>query len=293
MEYEDIRARISEVVDFEIENVRPLGSGMGSTAYVVNDEWVFRFPQTKEAELTLVKEAKVLPVLEPALPVGIPVFSYVQATEDAPAFAGYELLPGEAMTRERFGGLDPGVQEQLLGEMYGFLESLHAVAIGKVPELREEPLVGAYNAGQRQFHERLKDVLTAEEVQKIEKIFQVYESDPANRPEKPSVIHADLKPDHVLFDEVRGHLSGVLDWGDSCLGDPDYDFAVIGVFFGDEFLQRLLGLAEKADRERIAGKVPFLVLVRALQDLVIDVAAHDEALVTAGLRHLRKQLEKF
>ena len=170
------------------------------------------------------------------------------------------------------------------------MEQLHAVTLATVPALKVEASIGAYSPLQRHFHRELEDLLTRDEVQKIERVYEVFEADQRNQLLMPSVIHSDLKPAHVLVNDSSGHLSGVLDWGDACLGDPDFDFACVQIFFGSEFLLRLLSLAPQSDRERVLRKTPFFILVRALQDVIFTKNRHDQRSVTMGLRKLRAHL---
>jgi aminoglycoside 2''-phosphotransferase len=234
-----------------------------------------------------------VPVLEAAVTVKIPVFVYSHVVNDGLPFGGYRLLPGEAMTRERFNKLEPHVQQRLFQELYDFLMSLHGVDPAKVPVLKEEALVGVYNQTQRHFHDRLSQLIESEVVHKIEAVFMAYEANLANLSTGLAVIHSDLKPAHVLFDANEGHLTGVLDWGDVALGDPDYDFAVVNEFFGADFLGRLLDCGSVVDKERILRKVPFLLLVRALQDLTLDVARHNEETIASALHNVLSKLSFF
>ncbi len=293
MQYEDIKKQVRDAVDFEIESIKLLGSGMANTAYLLNDTWVFRFAEIDSARDTLVKELKTLPALARALPVRIPVPVYSSTSPGGSYFGGYKLLPGEPLTRQRFDALEPEMQSQLLKEFYAFLNSLHTIDPASAPVLKEEPFVGAYNSTQRHFHHRLSSIIEAEEVRKIEAIFVEYEADSANRSNKPAVIHSDLKPAHLLFDARSGHLTGILDWGDVALGDPDYDFAIVGVFFGADFLTRLLGCGDAVDKERVQRKAPFLTLVRALQDLMLYVTDHDDHLIGPALRDIESKLRSF
>jgi aminoglycoside 2''-phosphotransferase len=291
--FEDIKNQIQDAVDFEIENIELLGSGMANTAYVVNDAWVFRFADIASAKDALIKELKTLPVLAEALPVGIPVPVFSSTAPGRAYFGGYRMLPGVSLTRERFDQLEQNVQNQLLQEFHEFLDSLHAVDPASVPELQEAPFVGAYNPGQRHFHDSLHSIIGTENVGKVEAIFLAHESDPANQSSGPAVIHSDLKPAHMLFAAESGHLTGILDWGDSALGDPDYDFVVVEVFFGHDFLNRLLDCGPKRDKSRILRKAPFLTLVRALQDLMLNVIEHDNDLIGPALRNLESKLDAF
>ncbi len=50
-------------------------------------------------------------------------------------------------------------------------------------------------------------------------------------------IHGDLSADHVLI--RNGRLSGVIDWGDACLGDPALDFAALWHELGETFAREV------------------------------------------------------
>jgi aminoglycoside 2''-phosphotransferase len=117
------------------------------------------------------------------------------------------------------------------------LEQLHTVTLATVPALKVEASIGAYSPLQRHFHRELEDLLTRDEVQKIERVYEVFEADQRNQLLMPSVIHSDLKPAHVLVNDSSGHLSGVLDWGDACLGDQTLILLVSRYFSVMNFCQ--------------------------------------------------------
>ena len=280
-------------VDFEIEKIDLLGSGTDSTAYLINDNLVFRIAHNDNAVRTLAKEMSVLPVLARDLPARTPDLQYMAFEAHDLSFSGYEVLRGEPLTAGLFFGLERVVQDRILEELYEFLMALHAIPPGSVEALNEEKLTGAYNGKQRRLHHELSAILAPEEVREIEGIFESYERSNPDSARKSAVIHADLKPAHVLVDEVSGHLTGVIDWGDSCLGDPDFDFACIQRFFGEKFFRRVLERTPPADQRRIVHKVPFFILIRALQDVLYDRAYEDERSVMLGLRALREHLKSL
>ena len=288
--YESIARLIRPHFDFEIRDIEILGSGADSAAYLVNSKWVVRIPQNGNARQALLKEIQVLPVLAQTLTVKIPDFEVMDTNHQECLFSIYKIIRGQTLSPELFFSLNQDVQESLIRELFDFLEQLHAVTLATVPALKVEASIGAYNPLQRHFHRELEDLLTRDEVQKIERLYQVFEADQRNQLLMPSVIHSDLKPAHVLVNDSSGHLSGVLDWGDACLGDPDFDFACVQIFFGSEFLLRLLSLAPQSDRERVLRKTPFFILVRALQDVIFSKNRHDQRSVTMGLCKLRAHL---
>ncbi len=290
--YESVISIIRPHIDFEIRDIDLLGSGTDSAAYLVNSTWVIRIPQNGNARQTLLKEIQVLPVLAKSLTIKIPEFEATSSSRQEPPFSIYKIMPGKPLSPELFNSLEQEVQETLLRELSDFLIHLHAIPPMTVPSLKEEAFVGAYNPLQRHFHEELEGLLTSDEIQKVEQLYQAFEADQRNHLLRPAVIHSDLKPAHVLVDS-SGHLSAVLDWGDTCLGDPDFDFACIQIFFGSEFLLRLLSLSTQSDRERILRKTPFFILVRAMQDVLFSMQLNDKGSVSMALPGLKVCISNF
>jgi aminoglycoside 2''-phosphotransferase len=137
----------------------------------------------------------------------------------------------------------------------------------------------------------LRDLMPAADIACLDAISARYEQE--HRPERaaPALLHSDLKPDHVLYDSVTQRVTGVLDWGDVALGDPDFDLAVIGMFFDEEFLARLLGHLPARDPDTVLAKARFFTTVRWLQDVVFDVGRDGPHAAEPGIARLREHLE--
>ena len=88
----------------------------------------------------------------------------------------------------------------------------------------------------------------------------------------PVLLHADIKPAHLLHDPSSGALTGLLDWGDASLGHGDFDLAIVGAFCGPQTLRGLLDRLDDADAERACASIPFLLTLRRLQDAIYEIA---------------------
>ncbi len=198
---------------------RPLGTGWDCDAWLADESVVWRIPRRKVGAEALRREAGVMPLLAPALPAPVPVPTLV-AIEGLPTLAWHRLVPG----RELAGGPEAGAE---LGRALGrFLRALHdpervrqagaglrADPLGRGDPARRIPLT----------HRRLDEISTRFEVGPLRPIV-----DRAAGPTLPadSVCHGDLHLRHVMVDE-SGELSGVIDWGDCCLGARAIDLAVV------------------------------------------------------------------
>ena len=82
--------------------VEIMGVGWDNAAFVVNERYVFRFPRRQVAAGLIEREARILPLLAPHVPLPIPVPEFVGHPDDGYPyyFAGYPMLPGTTADRK-------------------------------------------------------------------------------------------------------------------------------------------------------------------------------------------------
>ena len=95
----------------------------------------------------------------------------------------------------------------------------------------------------------------------------------------------------MLHDPRTGRLTGVLDWGDACLAHPDFDLAVVGLFFDPALRDALAARLPTAEPRRVAAHAGLLVAVRWLCDLDLAVRAGDEPFAAHCAARLRAHLD--
>jgi aminoglycoside 2''-phosphotransferase len=288
---ERARAAVRRLAPLRADELVELGRGTESVAYLVDGEWVARFPAVPAAQATLRRELALLPALRPALPLATPVFEHVGRSGTELVFVAYRSISGVPLTADTIDALGPNEQEAALASLAEFLRALHAfpVELAQRAGVHEERDKGAYNRRQRSLHRDVRGLLSPAEIERLDDTFTRYERDHPPGRLTPVLLHADIKPDHVIYDPVAQRVSGVLDWGDVCLGDPDFDLAIISMFFGPPFLTRLLHHMPDRDPEVVLAKVRFFTTLRWLQDLVYDVEFNGPA--DESLQGLRDHLE--
>jgi Ser/Thr protein kinase RdoA (MazF antagonist) len=162
-----------------------------------------------------------------------------------------------------------------LDELTGAIDALrgfpsdHARAAGV--ELR--PHEGFGHPSQRELHRRHAAELGSEAVARVEALWRGYENGPHHQHTVPDALaHADLKPEHILHDPTSGQITAVLDWGDACLSQADFDLAVIGLFFDDRVRDELADRLPNVNAQQVARDAELLVAVRWLCDLDVGAA---------------------
>jgi aminoglycoside phosphotransferase (APT) family kinase protein len=100
-----------------------------------------------------------------------------------------------------------------------FLEALHAVDPSRLP-VQHLDWVESYREQCAEFERLVLPLLDKDQRPQAKRLFSGAET---LVDFKPSLLHADLAPEHLLVCDDR--LAGVIDWGDTRLGDPALDYA--------------------------------------------------------------------
>jgi len=151
---EHARDAVRRLTPLPAREIVELGRGTDSVAYLVDGEWVARFPAVPAAQATLRHELALLPELGPALPLATPAFEHVGRSGTELLFVAYRAIPGTPLTAEAFDALGRDEQEAALASLAEFLRALHAfpVELARRAGVREERLTGGYNRQQRSLH---------------------------------------------------------------------------------------------------------------------------------------------
>ena len=200
------RRLIADALGHTPRAILEIDDGYDFEVAIVDEEWVLRFPRRPGVEEALELEIAVLPALAPALPVDVPSFEFVSRN---PLFAGYRLIRGRPLVDQDAEGVR------------AFLEALHAHDASALP-LERRDWVEAYREQCAEFERLVFPVVDIDRRAQASRLFDEVES---LVDFEPSLIHADLGPEHLLVRD--GRLAGVIDWGDMRLGDPALDYACL------------------------------------------------------------------
>jgi aminoglycoside phosphotransferase (APT) family kinase protein len=217
--------------------VRQLAHGWDCDVFVVNEQFVARLSRNLLASAALLREARLLPLIAPQLPLPIPVPFHVGDLAQQPGlrFALYGWLPGVALceaveARPRAGERRSHVRSDYsepAKQLGQFLRALHALELSELPKLPGDEL-GRLDAARRSgpARERIAQLvwegaLTRPEQRQLERRLDAAEAS-ALGPTR-TLVHGDLHDCNLLVHE--GMLSGVIDWVDAHVGHPAVDLA--------------------------------------------------------------------
>ncbi len=195
---------IAEVLGSSPTKIVEIDHGYDFEVVIVDDDWVFRFPRRPSVDESLELEIVLLPTLATALPVDVPCFEHISRY---PLFVGYRMIRGRPLVDEDAAGVR------------AFLEALHVFDPVGLP-LERTDWVEAYRRQCAEFERLVLPLLDAGRRAEARRLFGEAETLVGF---EPALVHADLGPEHLLVQ--GGRLAGVIDWGDTRIGDPALDYA--------------------------------------------------------------------
>jgi aminoglycoside 2''-phosphotransferase len=81
---------------------------------------------------------------------------------------------------------------------------------------------------------------------------------------RPTLLHGDLSPDHVLFDLKAESVTAIIDFGDAVIGDRAWDFLFIYEDYGLDFLSRVLTTYGETERLSLLRRIYQFYLIEAM-----------------------------
>jgi aminoglycoside phosphotransferase (APT) family kinase protein len=229
--------------DLADQDLRPGATGWDNQLWRLGGTLAVRLPRTARAPGLLRKEQHWLPVLAPRLPLPVP--TPVRIGEPSARFP----CPWTIATwvRGEPGDRAPISQDgHAAGTLAGFLRALHLNAPAEAPSnpMRGVPLRTLTHEFGTKFHATASSSVAAD----VRDVWDQAVSAP-DWPGPPVWLHGDLHPANVVVSD--GTLSGVIDFGELCAGDPATDLAAAWLLLPAGAAARFFDAYENADEAMI------------------------------------------
>ncbi|MBF6328007.1 phosphotransferase [Nocardia transvalensis] len=189
----------------------------------LDDGWILRRPRRPEVTDQLRRETRLLPWLAPRLPLAVPI---PEVVTDEPLVIRHRLVPGDPVA-------EPTAAHGRA--LAAFLRALHACPADEA-QRRGLPSAAPVVADRAATFERFRAQVVPMVPGRLRPAALALLDAAADLP-ADTVVHGDLGPEHVLAD--ADGLTGVIDFGDSHLGDPAVDLAWALHDTPDEFARAL------------------------------------------------------
>ena len=187
--------------------------------------------------------------------------------------------------------LDHGLQNSITEQIARFVHQLHSFPLKRAHELGVETndFRADYAGDLEPIREFVLPRLSPAERRYVEQLYDDYLGDPGNFDYESTLIHADLSPEHVLFDPDTLTITGVIDFGDIEIGDPDYEMHWLYANYGDRFLQTYLNVNPHPYPDRLLRKLRFFNRANTVADVLIGFHRDDLEIVEISLALLKKE----
>ena len=270
---------------FRVRSHTVLLEGWDNVVLLANGSHVFRFTRRPDVAEQLRKEAQLLPTLSEYLTLRVPAPEYFWMDGDPPHFIGHRAIPGEQLRASHMPDSSRGRYSSSLAV---FLTQLQGIPLGEVDDLVPRHTGGDWRGLYQGLKEEVERMvaprLPLEEASRLLGDFDVYLEEPSNFRFSPRLIHRDLSSDHILHDPATGDLTGVIDWGDSCIGDPAFDITGLLADYGLTFAKSVM--AAKGDPAEYLERAGFYARNVGVHQALHGLNVGDGAHVEAGLRRL-------
>ncbi|KQL52491.1 hypothetical protein AN964_02345 [Heyndrickxia shackletonii] len=211
-----------------------IGEGFDNTVFKVNDEFIFRFPRRNVAAHLLETENRILPKLADKLPIPIPIPTFIGVPgESYPwSFTGYPIVHGTTP-----GILSNEKRMQSVEKLALFLKELHRFPVKDALHVKI-PYDELNRLDIESRRPKLKENLQkASELglfiaqKELEQFIESVSTDETNT--ECALVHGDLHTRNMLVDG-EGKVSGIIDWGDTHIGNPAIDLSIVYTFIPPE-----------------------------------------------------------
>ncbi|WP_164745619.1 phosphotransferase [Neobacillus mesonae] len=268
----DLKA--AEIIEKQFPKLKPvtteiLGEGFDNSVFLVNKQFVFRFPRREIAAKLMQTENRALPALAPLLPIPAPnpLFIGKPEAEYPWQFGGYEILPGKtaaALTHEqRMLSVEP--LAHFLRTLHDFpLEEAKKLQIpydqlDRINILKRKPMLETNIESARE-----NGLLNQNLVESLYTFLATITEPIKERTQ--TLVHGDLHIRNFLVNET-GRISAIIDWGDMHIGNPAIDLSIIYSFLpasGREHFFKLYGDVEPEVKKLARFKAVYSILVLLL-----------------------------
>ncbi len=273
--------------------IEPFGSGWDNAAFLVDETLVFRFPRRRVAAALIAREAAILPLIAPHLPLAVPVPTFV-ATGGVGypgVFAGYRRLDGVTACAASLSDDERAAAAPLLGR---FLRALHAIDVAPLRARGLEPdEIGRLDHPKRLAlsRERVATLVAAGLGELASRVawLAAHPAVPVP-PDGRRLVHGDLYARHVLIGDQR-LPTGVIDWGDVHYGDPAIDLAIAHLMLPARAHARFREAYGPID-ERTWTVARYRAVYHALVEVEYGIRAADSGMREIGLAALRLMGER-
>ncbi|MGG5369334.1 phosphotransferase family protein [Enterococcus sp. AZ196] len=283
-----------------IEDLRYLGTGFDSEAFLLNDAYVFKFPRHIRAAKNLYKEALVLREIKDQVPLKVPEICYVGKSEQPNQlkFIAQEKIEGVPLDAEILATLTDDRKEEMAKELAAFFKALHRIEwktqVNNLEVNKNTKAAYEYEV----IKEAAYPLLNESVKQEIDEVYDKLLKQEFHY--NKCLIHNDFGASNVYYDPVSDKICGLIDFGDIALYDRDMEFVCLMYDYEEGFDQEFVGRILDyygMDSKDIENKLAFTEFYNQLENVYLgkefgmtDLFEDSVAEIKTGLKGFKENI---
>ena len=231
----NIKKVIEKEFNIKVNEMKKIGEGLESEAFLVNNTYIFKHSKHNEAFKSMEKEIQVLNYLNSKISTNIPKIEFYSPKYH---ISSYKLVEGKILTPELFNSFTATEQENLAKDIALFIKEMHALKLPDIKDL-EINVLEDYKSDYDYLKENIYPLLPIESQNYLDNLYKSILNNENMINYKKVLCHNDLSCNHILVKDNK--LSGIIDFGDVAITDADKDFVYL-LEQSDEEIGREFGL---------------------------------------------------
>lgn len=217
----DIKEIIESEFGLTVRNIIVLGQGLDSTAYLVNNEYIFKQSKHDDARNNLKKEIQVLNYIKGKVTLQIPDIEYYS---EKYSICGYKDIKGDNLTPDIYKNMSDDEKDKLAQDIALFLREMHSVPLPDIDGL-ECNVTEDYKSDRDALREMIYDKIPDSSKEYLNNLYKRILDDERISHYVKALCHNDLSCKHMIIQ--NNNVVGIIDFGDAAVTDRDKDFVYL------------------------------------------------------------------
>lgn len=280
--------------NLKVNDIKELGSGYDSVAYLVNNEYVFKIKYSANKKKGYEKEKAIYDFLNKNLNtnVKIPNIKYCYISNDV-SILGYKEIKGKFLNSEIYSILTEEEKNKLKKDIASFLRQMHDLDYTEISSYKIDNKQNVLEEYQL-LKDTIYDNLNETEKQYIESFMQrLYNTTIFDG--KKCLCHNDFSCNHLLLDE-NNRLCGIIDFGDSGIIDEYCDFIYLLEYSEEElettFGEDILRIYGNIDIEKVKEYQEVVEEYYPIETIVYGIKNNKQEFIDKGRKEIYNRVMK-
>lgn len=256
-----------------VDNIQINDRGWDNDIIIINNDIVLRLPKSEELLSKILDEVKLLNCLRRKHPLlKVPDYRLVYI-KDKIKGVKYTFIEGKSLTECGIHNLSNNSKNaKLIGD---FLSKLHSINPSELKDSNVQQ-IHTLNYWENLFLLTKKNIfpyLNSEQKNEITEFFTEFIYSYPSLSYKNCIIHGDLTASNIIYNEGKELVDGIIDFTDSQIGDPAFDFAGLYWTYGPKFTKEVLSFYDTSEtKDTIYSRVSnFYGLQPVFHELIYDI----------------------